>query len=416
MRRLDPTCPTRPNSAPAIDARRRPPIAHGRRDLRGRPPTARRAPRRHPDWIKARIPSGETYQEVRRLLHGLSLHTVCEEAHCPNMGECWDQRTATIMILGDTCTRACGFCAVKTGKPLDPRPRRAAARGRGDPRPRPRSRRGHQRGPRRSRRRRSGHLRRDDPPAARRLPGHGRRGPDPRLQRRGRAAADGHGGRAGHPQPQRRDGRAAAEAGPEAGSLRSVARGPGAGQGVRAPKSAGAAGARGGPHQVVDHGRAGRDPAGAAPDVRRPARGRLRHPDDRPVPAALAGASAGRALLPPRRVRRDARGGAGAGLQARGVGAAGPVELPRPRPGPGRRGAASRAGAWGRSIPGGRRPSRPWHRRGSARRSTPRVGWSTDPRAGSWPRGSRARPGRHPRRSRCGRSGSRRSREAPCRW
>jgi lipoic acid synthetase len=76
------------------------------------------APRRHPDWIKARIPAGETYQEVRRLLHGLSLHTVCEEAHCPNVGECWDQRTATIMILGDTCTRACGFCAVKTGKPL----------------------------------------------------------------------------------------------------------------------------------------------------------------------------------------------------------------------------------------------------------------------------------------------------------
>jgi lipoic acid synthetase len=73
--------------------------------------------RRHPDWIKARIPSGETYQEVRQLLHGLLLHTVCEEAHCPNVGECWDQRTATVMILGDTCTRACGFCAVKTGKP-----------------------------------------------------------------------------------------------------------------------------------------------------------------------------------------------------------------------------------------------------------------------------------------------------------
>ena len=85
--------------------------------------------RRHPDWIKARIPSGETYQEVRRLLNGLSLHTVCAEAQCPNVGECWDQRTATIMILGDTCTRACGFCAVKTGKPtvhdLD-EPRRVA--------------------------------------------------------------------------------------------------------------------------------------------------------------------------------------------------------------------------------------------------------------------------------------------------
>ena len=76
------------------------------------------APRRHPDWIKARIPAGETYQELRRLLHGQTLHTVCEEAHCPNMGECWNDRTATVMILGDTCTRACGFCAVKTGKPL----------------------------------------------------------------------------------------------------------------------------------------------------------------------------------------------------------------------------------------------------------------------------------------------------------
>ena len=87
------------------------------------------APRRHPEWIKARIPSGETYQEVRRLLHGLSLHTVCEEAHCPNVGECWDQRTATVMILGDTCTRACGFCAVKTGKPTiydEDEPRRVA--------------------------------------------------------------------------------------------------------------------------------------------------------------------------------------------------------------------------------------------------------------------------------------------------
>ena len=85
--------------------------------------------RRHPDWIKARIPSGDNYHELKSLLRGLTLNTVCEEAHCPNIGECWDQRTATIMILGDTCTRACGFCAVKTGKPtvhdLD-EPRRVA--------------------------------------------------------------------------------------------------------------------------------------------------------------------------------------------------------------------------------------------------------------------------------------------------
>ena len=85
--------------------------------------------RRHPDWIKARIPSGETYQDLKRLLRGLNLNTVCEEAHCPNIGECWDQRTATIMILGDTCTRACGFCNIKTGRPTwfdEDEPRRVA--------------------------------------------------------------------------------------------------------------------------------------------------------------------------------------------------------------------------------------------------------------------------------------------------
>ncbi|HSO29612.1 MAG TPA: lipoyl synthase, partial [Candidatus Sulfomarinibacteraceae bacterium] len=87
------------------------------------------APRRHPDWIRARMPSGENYQDLKRLLRGLNLNTVCEEAHCPNVGECWDQRTATIMILGDTCTRACGFCNIKTGKPTwfdDDEPRRVA--------------------------------------------------------------------------------------------------------------------------------------------------------------------------------------------------------------------------------------------------------------------------------------------------
>ncbi len=85
--------------------------------------------RRHPAWIKSRMPSGENYHELKRLLGGLTLNTVCEEARCPNIGECWDQRTATIMILGDTCTRACGFCAIKTGRPTwfdDDEPRRVA--------------------------------------------------------------------------------------------------------------------------------------------------------------------------------------------------------------------------------------------------------------------------------------------------
>jgi len=85
--------------------------------------------RRHPDWIKARIPTGDNYFELKSLMRGLDLHTVCESAHCPNIGECWDQRTATIMILGDICTRACGFCAVTTGRPIgldEDEPRRVA--------------------------------------------------------------------------------------------------------------------------------------------------------------------------------------------------------------------------------------------------------------------------------------------------
>ncbi len=73
--------------------------------------------RRHPDWIRSRLPSGDNYHDLKRILRGLTLNTVCEEARCPNIGECWEQRTATIMILGDVCTRSCGFCAVKTGRP-----------------------------------------------------------------------------------------------------------------------------------------------------------------------------------------------------------------------------------------------------------------------------------------------------------
>jgi lipoic acid synthetase len=79
-------------------------------------------PRRRPPWIKVRAPDGEAYRELKRLMRDQSLHTVCEEARCPNIGECWKQRTATFLILGDTCTRNCHFCNVKTGRPgpLDP--------------------------------------------------------------------------------------------------------------------------------------------------------------------------------------------------------------------------------------------------------------------------------------------------------
>ena len=70
-----------------------------------------------PDWLKVKLPSGETFHNLKKLIDSKSLHTVCEEARCPNMGECWNAGTATFMILGDTCTRSCGFCAVKTGRP-----------------------------------------------------------------------------------------------------------------------------------------------------------------------------------------------------------------------------------------------------------------------------------------------------------
>jgi lipoic acid synthetase len=82
-----------------------------------------------PDWLKARIPSGETYASLKQLIDKHDLHTVCEEARCPNMGECWNSGTATFMILGDVCTRSCGFCAVKTGMPTEldaDEPRRVA--------------------------------------------------------------------------------------------------------------------------------------------------------------------------------------------------------------------------------------------------------------------------------------------------
>jgi len=77
-----------------------------------------RALDRKPPWLKVRFPGGPNYIRLKGLMREGGLHTVCEEAHCPNMGECWEAGTATFMILGDTCTRACGFCAIKTGRPL----------------------------------------------------------------------------------------------------------------------------------------------------------------------------------------------------------------------------------------------------------------------------------------------------------
>ncbi|MFT9849008.1 lipoyl synthase [Aneurinibacillus sp. REN35] len=74
---------------------------------------------RKPEWLKIKLNTGENFKELKRMMRGKTLHTVCEEARCPNIYECWANRTATFMILGDLCTRACRFCAVKTGLPTE---------------------------------------------------------------------------------------------------------------------------------------------------------------------------------------------------------------------------------------------------------------------------------------------------------
>lgn len=85
---------------------------------------------RLPAWFKVRFPGGENYRRIKEVMRGRKLHTICEEAHCPNIGECWDNGTATFLILGDICTRACAYCAVTSGKPNAPvevEPRRVAS-------------------------------------------------------------------------------------------------------------------------------------------------------------------------------------------------------------------------------------------------------------------------------------------------
>ena len=256
-----------PNPAHAHATRRgrsRSPWAAARRWCRRPPPIGTRPLRRHPDWIKSRMPSGDNYHDLKGLLRGLNLNTVCEEAVCPNIGECWDQRTATVMILGDVCTRACGFCAIKTGRPTwfdDDEPRRVAEAVSGDA---PGPRRGDQRRPRRPARRRRRRLRRHDPrdprPAARcmgvevLIPDfNGEEAPLRTVMEAG----------PGHPQPQPRDREAAPEARPQARPLGPDAGRAGAGEGLRRRVR------QRGPHEEQPHGRPGRDPRGADGVLRR---------------------------------------------------------------------------------------------------------------------------------------------------
>ncbi|MBI5299029.1 MAG: lipoyl synthase [Deltaproteobacteria bacterium] len=86
-------------------------------------PALKQQKTKKPSWLKVSVPGGDRYNQIRSALRSKRLHTVCEEAHCPNIGECWGEGTATFMIMGDVCTRGCKFCAVKTahkGSPLDP--------------------------------------------------------------------------------------------------------------------------------------------------------------------------------------------------------------------------------------------------------------------------------------------------------
>jgi lipoic acid synthetase len=86
-------------------------------------------PKRKPEWLKVRLPAGNGYNRLKKLMREQGLHTVCEEAMCPNIGECWNRGTATFLLMGDTCTRSCGFCHIKTGRPQaldEDEPRRVA--------------------------------------------------------------------------------------------------------------------------------------------------------------------------------------------------------------------------------------------------------------------------------------------------
>lgn len=90
---------------------------------------SKEARKRKPDWLRVKLPIGEKYKHVRALVDEYNLHTICQSGNCPNMGECWGAGTATFMILGNTCTRSCSFCAVKTGRPPEydeDEPRRVA--------------------------------------------------------------------------------------------------------------------------------------------------------------------------------------------------------------------------------------------------------------------------------------------------
>ncbi len=121
MEPISPDRVVRPRVELPVVPDRRPQVIPGRGPIGdGRPMWQQLLPEgvsRRPDWLTVRMPAGGRYQQLNQIMRGKQLHTVCEEARCPNIGECWSYGTATFMILGDVCTRACAFCAVTSGRP-----------------------------------------------------------------------------------------------------------------------------------------------------------------------------------------------------------------------------------------------------------------------------------------------------------
>ena len=257
-------------------------------------PDVRPLRERKPPWFKVPAPGGKRYVELTKLIRDENLHTVCQEAACPNVGECWERGTATFMILGDTCTRRCGFCNVQDGQADVERPARAGPRRALDREDGPAPRGHHLGRPRRPARLRRERLRRrhpPDPPPGARLQG---RDPHARLPRPGDAAGEGHRRAARRLQPQRR-GRAAPV--PRRAPRLAVPA-----LGARPAQREGD-GRRRGHDEVRPDGRTRRDARGDGRDVRRPARARRPGPHGRPVPAPDRAPPARRALLAPRRVQ-----------------------------------------------------------------------------------------------------------------
>ena len=230
-----------------------------------------------PEWLKARVPDGEVYRDIKETMRGLNLHTVCEEARCPNIGECWNNRTATFMILGNVCTRSCGFCAVLTGKPTEldlDEPYRVADAAKQM---------GLEHAVITSVNRDelsdggatifAGTIRaiRDAGPWLR------RRGSYPRFQGRPRRHPDRHRRPSRYLQPQHRDGPASLPRRQAAGQVQAFVGGAPLRQGDHPRR----------PDQERVHGGPGRGRGGDPPDHARPARPRGRHPHHRPVPQTL---------------------------------------------------------------------------------------------------------------------------------